>query len=375
MKCCGKNVATGEPLEVEFGSEIEAVGPAARCEDVYLAPGWIDLQVNGFAGVDYNAPDAPLEEIARSIQVISSTGVARFYPTVITGAPEDMIRALANLARAKESLAEGAAIEGIHVEGPYISPEDGPRGAHPKQWVRPPDVAEFRRFQEAARGHIRLMTLAPEWPSAPAFIEALTADGVVAGIAHTAANARRIGDAVTAGARLSTHLGNGAHSVLPRHPNYLWTQLAEDRLAASFIVDGIHLPEAFLRVAVRAKGLERTVLVTDASSPAGSEPGVYRLGEQEVELTADQRVVLMGQARLAGSALKMNQAVGNLMRQLQIPLADAVRCATVNPARIAGIQGRQRGLTAGDRADFVLFRLEDAALKVQAAFRGGQKVY
>jgi N-acetylglucosamine-6-phosphate deacetylase len=179
---------------------------------------------------------------------------------------------------------EGVAIEGFHVEGPHIAAEEGPRGAHPKQHVRPPDVEEYKRWQEATEGNIKLVTLAPEWPEAPAYIEALVRDGVTVSIGHTAAQPEHIHAAVAAGATLSTHLGNGAHSVLPRHPNYLWEQLAEDRLNADFIADGIHIGKAFLNVALRAKGVERSILVTDASSPAGAAPGRYFLGDQPVDL-------------------------------------------------------------------------------------------
>ena len=151
-----------------------------------------------------------------------------------------MIGAIRNLTRAR-NLAEGAAIAGLHIEGPHISPEDGPRGAHPQHCVRPPDVDEFHRWQEASNGSVKLVTVSPEWPESPGYIEAVVREGVVVAIGHTKATTDQIRDAVNAGATLSTHLGNGAHSMLPRHPNYLWDQLAEDRLAASFIADGIHL--------------------------------------------------------------------------------------------------------------------------------------
>ena len=371
----GKDVATGSALEVTFGETIVAAGPVDTApEDVFLAPGWIDVQVNGFAGVDFNSPGTPPEEIARSIEVLFSTGVTRFYPTVITGAPEDMRAALENLARAKDSLANGAAMDGFHVEGPHISPDDGPRGAHPRQWVRPPDLDEFRRWQDAARGHIRLVTLAPEWPQAPAYIEALTAMGVVISIGHTGADARQIAGAVSAGATMSTHLGNGAHQVMRRHPNYIWEQLAEDRLAASFIVDGIHLPASFLKVALRAKGYSRCVLVTDASAPAAAAPGRYSLGEQAVDLTPDNRVVLAGQDKLAGSALRMDRAIENVMKLGIVPLAEAVAMATTNPARVCAVSGRRNGLVPGDRADFVLFR-RHPEIHVEATYVSGRQVY
>ena len=149
-----------------------------------------------------------------------SAGVTRFFPTVITGAPDDMLAALRNLARAKETLAEGAAMEGFHVEGPHISPDDGPRGAHPRRWVRPPDLDEFRRWQDAARGRIRLVTLSPEWPERPGYIEAIVAERRGGQHRPHKPSARQIADAVSAGATLSTHLGNGAHAVM-RAPSEL----------------------------------------------------------------------------------------------------------------------------------------------------------
>ena len=376
ITCSGIDASTGAGIEIGCEETIVSVRPAQQSAG-WIAPGWVDIQVNGFAGVDYNAPQTPHEEIARSVQVLYSAGVTRFYPTVITGAPEDMVGALRNLARAKDSLAEGAAMDGFHVEGPHISPDEGPRGAHPKRWVRPPDIEEFRRWQDVTGGRIRLVTLAPEWPGAPRYIEAVTAEKVVVSIGHTNAEAKNIADAVSAGATMSTHLGNGAHSVMRRHPNYIWEQLAEDRLRASFIVDGIHLPVSFLKVALRAKGVDRAVLVTDASSPAGCAPGRYRLGEQEVDLTPDNRVVLAGQDRLAGSALRMDRGVENLMRLGELTLADAVRLATVNAARAGGVPGRQRGLVAGERADFVLFDFDPASktIKVKATYVSGRKVW
>jgi N-acetylglucosamine-6-phosphate deacetylase len=374
--CSGIDAATGSGIDVSFDGTIHSVRPAAGKPDRWIAPGWVDIQVNGFAGVDYNSPSTPHEEIARSVQVLYSCGVTRFYPTVITGGPEDMLGALRNLARAKDSLAEGAAMDGFHVEGPHISPDEGPRGAHPKRWVRAPDIDEFHRWQEATSGRIRLVTLAPEWPEAPRYIEAVVAENVVVSIGHTAAEARHIADAVSAGATMSTHLGNGAHGVMRRHPNYIWEQLAEDRLRASFIVDGIHLPQSFVRVALRAKGVERSVLVTDASSPAGCPPGRYRLGEQDVDLTPDHRVVLAGQERLAGSALRMDRGVENLMRLGELSLADAVRLATVNAARAGRVPGREKGLVAGERADLVLFDFDPEAKKIQirATYVGGNRV-
>lgn len=373
----GLDVRTGAPLHLRVDGAILAVEPGTSVDEYYLAPGWIDLQVNGFAGVDYNDPRTTHDEIARSLDVQVSTGVTRCYPTVITGAPEDMRGALTNLARAKDTLPLGDVIDGFHVEGPHISADDGPRGAHPKRWVRPPDVDEFKRWQDAAHGHVRLVTLAPEWPGSTAYIETLTSQGVTVAIGHTNATAAQIADAIAAGATMSTHLGNGAHSSLPRHPNYIWDQLADDRLIASFIVDGIHLPASFLKPAIRAKTADRTVLVTDASAPAGASPGRYRLGEQDVDLTQDGRVVLADQERLAGSALRMDYAVRNVMRFAGVALSDAVTMATTNPARAGHVPGRQHGLLQGDRADLIRFGVDPSTgdLQIEETYVSGRCVF
>ncbi|MGE5486919.1 MAG: N-acetylglucosamine-6-phosphate deacetylase [bacterium] len=373
----GIDALTGGPVRVVFSDVIASAGPftGAGFKRVFVAPAWIDLQVNGYAGVDFNDPAAPHDAIARAIGALHATGVARFFPTVITGSPERMCGALRNLADARERVPGGAAIEGFHIEGPYISAEDGPRGAHPRRWVRRPDIHEFHRMQEAARGLIRIVTLAPEWPDAPRFIERVTEEGVVAAIGHTAADAAQIAAAVSAGARISTHLGNAAHSTIERRSNYIWEQLAEDRLAASFIVDGFHLDAAFLKVALRAKRTGRAILVTDAAQPAGAAPGRYRLGEQDVEYTADGRIVLAGASRLAGSALSLDRAISNVMRIAGIPLSDAVAMATLNPARAARIEGRLNGLAPGERGDIAVFTLGEGAISIERTYSAGELVF
>jgi N-acetylglucosamine-6-phosphate deacetylase len=377
MNCIGIETFAGTPVRVTFDSAISAVDPASESGGFYLSPGFIDLQVNGFLGVDFNNPKCTTEQIARSIRGLFATGVTRFYPTVITGSPADMLGALRNLKCAKETLPEGAAMDGFHVEGPHISPDDGPRGAHPRRWVRPPDLDEFRRWQDATGNRVRIVTLAPEWPQSLHYIEAIAAEGVVPSIGHTNATAQQIADAVSAGASLSTHLGNGAHPVMRRHPNYIWEQLAEDRLMADFIVDGIHLPPSFLKVALRAKTVPRSVLVTDAAAPAGCPPGRYQLGEQPVDLTADNRVMLVGQERLAGSALRMDRGVENLMRIAGLSLADAVSMATVNAARAGGVPGRMGGLSAGDRADIIQYTFNSASstINIKTVYLSGEKVF
>jgi N-acetylglucosamine-6-phosphate deacetylase len=200
-----------------------------------------------------------------------------------------------------------------------------------------------------------MVTIAPEWPGATRYIETIVSDGVVAAIGHTNAIDQDIAEAVAAGASISTHLGNGCHRVLPRHPNYIWAQLAEDRLMAGFIVDGIHLPPSYVKAALRAKGIERSVLVTDASAPAAAQPGIYSVGGQEIELTTDNRVLLAGQDKLAGSALTIDKGIQNLMKFAGVPLDAAIKMATINPAKAGRISGTENGLVPSGNTDFVLF--------------------
>lgn len=369
MTCSGVDVETGLAIEVEFAERIRSVRPG-RDATRYLAPGFVDIQVNGFAGADYNNPATPAAEIERSIGVLHETGVTRFFPTVITGPAEDMVAALGNVARVANP-----AIAGFHVEGPHLSAEDGPRGAHPLESIRKPDVNEYRRWQEATSGRVRLVTVSPHWDEAPRYIEALVSDGVTVSIGHTHASPEQIADAVSAGASMSTHLGNAAHAMIRKQPNYIWEQLAEDRLTAGFIVDGIHIQRAFLKASIRAKGVERSLLVTDASTPAAAPVGRYQLGAQAVDHTEDGRVVLAGTDRLAGSALRMNDGVANLMKLAQLSLREAVQMATVTPARAARIAHRERGLVAGDSADFVLFRVDDGAIRIEETWLDGRRVH
>lgn len=355
----GLSLADSKPIDVEVADgRIISVKPSQATPTRYIAPGLIDAQVNGFAGVDYNSPDTPLDEIARSIEVQRRTGVTRLLPTVITGSNENIRGSLANLAKAARELGNGRSIECFHVEGPWIAAEDGPRGAHPKQHVRAPSIDEFKQFQDAAEGRIRLLTLAPEWPGSTEVIERMVDAGVTVSIGHTAASEQDIRNAIAAGATMSTHLGNGAHSTIPRHANYINYQLAADELMAGLIVDGIHLPPAFVKVAVRAKQLERIVLVTDAAPPAGGEPGIYVFGHLEVELTPDQSVRLTDSGRLAGSALSMDRGVENLMRFAGVTLEQALRAGTERAAAAVSMDDRRGFLDAGDAAEFLLFNYD-----------------
>lgn len=294
-------------------------------------PGFFDLQVNGFAGVDFNAPDLTPEGVGRALDALRRTGVTRFLPTLITGSFERF----AACARVLNAL-DDPAIAGIHMEGPYISPVDGPRGAHPLAHCRDASADDFERRQEAASGRIVLVTLAPEVDGALALVEHLVARGIKVAIGHTAAAPRLIRDAVAAGATLSTHLGNGCAATLPRHPNLIWEQLAADELWASLIADGHHLPPATVKVMTRVKPPRRAILVTDAMAAAACPPGPYTIGDLAVDVSADGRVSLRGTPFLAGSALTMPAAVANTVRFTGLPLHEAAYMASSGPAAYLG---------------------------------------
>lgn len=295
-------------------------------------PGLVDIQVNGFGGVDFNSPDVSVDDVHRALLVIRATGVTRFLPTFITGPLERFAHCARVILEAGDP-----SIAGIHLEGPYISPTDGPRGAHPLAHTQAASADDFRRRQDAADGRIVLCTLAPEVVGALELIEYLADNGVRVAIGHSEASPATIRDAVNAGATLSTHLGNGCAAVLPRHPNLIWEQMAADELFASLIVDGHHLPPATVKSVVRAKSPARTILVTDAMAAAGCGPGSYRMGDVDVEVGADKRVSLKGTPFLAGSALTMSDAVANTVRFTGLSLEDVLPMASTLPARYLNI--------------------------------------
>ena len=349
-----------------------------------ISPAFIDVQVNGAGGHNINTAGVTAEEIGRVAAYLHRSGTARFCPTLTTGSAEQMVKSLKAVAEACRNPYFAHAIPGIHVEGPYIASEDGPRGAHVLKYVRDPDWDEFRRFQDAAEGRIKILTLAPERAGAVPFIQKVAATGVIISIGHTGASSAQITDAVKAGARMSTHLGNGAHATLPRHPNYLWEQLSKDELWMGFIADGHHLPPAVVKCFVRAKGLDRAVLVSDAVSLAGLPPGryagdaIFGLGDpREVDVSPEGRISLAGTPYLAGAGLLIHRCVENIPRFCGLPLADAVRMASHNPARLLGIDHEAGGVETGRSADLALLRwdADRRTLKVETTVVRGEVVY
>lgn len=377
----GRDPATGRVLRVEIdGGLITGVTRLAGQAEHWIAPGLIDLQVNGYDGFDVNEPGLRQETVAGLVTALARVGVTTVVPTLITAPPEQLLASLATIARARDTAPGIAhAIPCVHVEGPFLSDQDGPRGVHDARHIRPPDVAEVSRWQRASRGLVGMVTVSPHWPGSEAFIRAVTGLGVRVAIGHTHATSEQVHRAVAAGATASTHLGNGAHATLPRHPNYVWAQLADDNLRVGLIADGHHLPADTFKAMVRAVGLDRAHLVSDATALAGRPPGRYRtpVGDT-VDLSPDGRLSYVGTPYLAGAARGLSECVAIATGLGGLRLDQALALASANPGRLLPPGGHPRGVLAvGAVADLITFGFEpgERALRVKAALaRGAEAV-
>jgi len=371
-----------QPIEISIaGGILRAIHPLTVGEPTRqalptIAPGLIDLQINGYLGEDFNASPPVPGALGRATRAMWAQGVTAFYPTVITHSTDSIQAALRAIADACESDADvAAAVAGIHLEGPFISPEDGARGAHARQYVLAPDFELLQCWQDAAGGRIRILTMSPEWPGAMKFIEQCAAAGITVSIGHTAATPAQIADSVAAGARMITHFGNGAHLMLPRHPNYLWEQLAQDELRACLIADGFHLPDQVIKVAMRVKG-ERAMIVSDAVALAGMPPGSYTMPVGGgVVLTAEGRLHLAENEKLlAGSAQMLPWGIAHLLRRNLATFAEAWQMASTRPAKFMNLP-QSAGLKVGAPADLVMFSLDDNRVMIEKTIKSGRVVY
>ncbi|HBE42779.1 MAG TPA: hypothetical protein DDW27_16565, partial [Bacteroidales bacterium] len=252
-------------------------------EGYIIAPGLIDNQVNGFAGVSFTFGGGELtaDGVKKATEEIWKTGVTTYLPTLTTNSHELLIKNFTVLGKVKDDPFLHGSIPGFHLEGPYISPVDGYRGAHPASHVRKPDWNEFLMFNKAAGNAIIQVTLAPEVEGAMDFIDKCRADGIVVALGHHNASTEQITEAIDRGARIATHLGNGIANMLNRHINPLWPQLADDRLMISIIGDGFHLNPEEIRVFYKVKGPENTIITSDVTHYASLKPGTFLTSEGE----------------------------------------------------------------------------------------------
>jgi N-acetylglucosamine-6-phosphate deacetylase len=368
------NIPGGGLVEIEISDRqivsVRAFGAADR-DAPFVSPGFVDIQINGFAGVDFSSPTLEPEAATSILLALWKTGVTTFYPTLITNKHEAVLHNLRVLEQARKSNPQFAcAVPGYHLEGPYLSP--GPaHGAHDPTLMRPPDWEEFTGFQEAAGGRIRIVTVAPELPGALDFIRRAQQSGVVVSIGHTDGTAEDIHRAAEAGATLNTHLGNGLGQFIDRHKAPFWAQLADDRLSASIICDGFHLPREMVAVIVRVKGFERIILITDAIHAAGMPPGEYSLVAIPVQLLPTGQVVRKDRGSLAGSSVAMNRAVCVFQEFARVPLADALAPATRNPARLLRDASICSEIAPGQPANLITFRPATDQLAIESVMSAG----
>jgi len=359
-----ETICEGNP-EVNGAIEIDAKGQ-------YVAPGLVDLQINGFLGVDFSDQKLTIDELRRATKALWEMGVTTFLPTVITNDQANLKKSFSLLAVALDDEVIGMSIPGFHLEGPYISPVQGYRGAHLEKYIRGADWLEFSDLQKEAFNRIILITVAPETDGAIAFIKKCTEAGVVVALGHHNGSSEIIKQAVEAGASMSTHLGNGCANMINRHDNPLWPQLADDRITATIIADGYHLNEDQLQCFYKMKGLERTILVSDALDLAGLPPGEYTRLERLVVLS--EVVRYPAENVLAGAASPLSTCVSNIMKFTHCSLENAVRMATANPAGQLGLNEIGE-IKQGKRADLILFTLENGRLMIQKTILAGKEVY
>jgi N-acetylglucosamine-6-phosphate deacetylase len=359
---------------------IASLTPSDQQTDLCIGPTLFDIQVNGYGGRTCRiaSPDKQ-DALAYITQLLRENGVGWWLPTITTASAAALEAAFKGCAQALDEDADTAAsIPGLHLEGPYISPVEGPRGAHPLEHVRPPDWEEFCRLQELSGGRIRLVTIAPEADGAVAFTKRCVQSGVAVAMGHTNLDRDALQRAVDAGATLSTHLGNGAHDQVQRHNNYLWYQLAERRAFASFISDGQHLPQECLYAMIHAKGLERSVLISDAVLLGGMKPGVYQMGDRSIEMLPSGRIVIPGTPNLAGSASNLRECVEIAQDWAHLTHAQAWALASLNPARLLGLENRL-SLQVGGEASLTVYRqttdTNGTHLAIAATWVAGRQVF
>lgn len=300
-------------------------------------PGFIDLQVNGFLGVGFSTPDLAKEDFARVCRALLERGTAAFLPTIITGPKEVFARNLSLMSEVMQEDEFQGRLPGLHVEGPFISPEPGAVGAHRPECVLEPDVDLFKEMQEWADGNIRLLTIAAEVNGAEELTRYAASNGVTVSIGHSLASDEDLSKAAAVGANALTHLGNGQPNLLPRHENIIWSGLANDDYTAMLIADGHHLPRPILTAMIRAKGIEKTVVVSDASPIAGMPPGRYRVLDNDAVLESSGLIYNYEKKCLVGSSATMLDCANHLATFDWLSTDDIVKLCFDNPLKLIGM--------------------------------------
>jgi N-acetylglucosamine-6-phosphate deacetylase len=376
----GVHFETGKPVRINIKNGIiddisETHELTDRDSEIFIGPGLIDNQINGYANVDFSGDNLSVDKMIVAAHAIWKEGVTSFLPTLITCSHEKLLKNLKILREAVdkvENLRES--IPGFHLEGPYISAEEGYRGCHPIRHIRKPSYKELLDYQKVTGGKIMQITLAPEIDGAQKFIRFCTDMGIVVAIGHTNASAEHIFQAVENGARLSTHLGNGCANYIHRHKNPIWPQLADDRLIVTIIADGLHLLPEEVKVFYKVKGRHNLIITSDVIYLAGMAPGRYTFLESEVILTEEGRLINPELDCLAGASFPLKRGVENMISFTGCSLADAVKMASENVALMYGLHDKGN-LTRGKIADIILFRRFGNEIKILTTFLKGKIVY
>lgn len=346
-------------------------------EGLIIGPGLIDNQINGFAGVSFTFGGGELtrDGVIKATEAIWKTGVTTYLPTLTTNSHDVLMKNFAVLGSIAGDAALLGSIPGFHLEGPYISPVDGYRGAHPLDHVRKPDWQEFLQYRKAAGNKIIHVTIAPEVEGAMDFIDKCRAEGIVVALGHHNGSAKEITEAIDRGAIIATHLGNGCANMINRHLNPLWPQLSDDRLMISIIGDGFHLNPEEIRVFYKVKGPDKTIITSDVTSYASLKPGRYLTEEGEtIELTPEGMLKYPAQDVLYGSASPVKKGLVNVMKYTGCSLEEAFRMAASNPAKLYGLNDRGE-IARGKRADIILFSIENDEMIIKKTWVKGKLVY
>ncbi len=373
---------TGKPVSVEIkDGNITSIQEIAVLSDpahpVYIAPGLIDNQVNGFAGISFCFFGGELtkEGIVKVTKALWEKGVTSYLPTLTSNGQEVLLKNFTILSSSKSDENLLGSITGYHLEGPYISPDDGYRGAQPLKYIRKPNWNEFKELYEASGRNILTVTISPEQDGAMEFVRKCTEMGITVALGHHNASRAIIDQAVLNGAKIVTHLGNGCANMINRHDNPLWPQLANDGLMASIICDGFHLRDEQIAVFYKMKGPEKTIVTSDVTSYATLPPGEYKNEEGEIiELTKEGLLRYPAQNVLYGSAISINRGVIKIMEVTGCTLADAIRMASTNPAKLYGLSDRG-SIEPGKRADLILFTIGERELDIKKTYVAGELVY
>ncbi len=313
--------------------------------------GFIDLQVNGFIGVDFSSADLTAQDFRKACRALYAKGTVAFLPTVITSSQDRFKRNLAIIAKEMSSDEFKNMLLGIHLEGPFLSDKPGAVGAHNPDWIQKPSIESFKQLQDWADGNIRLLTIAAESEGAEELAGYAVKNGVTVSLGHHLANYGDIKRLADAGATLLTHLGNGVPNIVPRHDNPIWAGLAEDRLSAMVISDGHHLPENILRVMLKVKGTKKTIITSDASPIAGMPPGKYETLGNVAVLEESGLLHNPEKQCLVGSSATMLECVNYMLSRNIIAIEDVIDMSYNNPLRAIGINSDE--ITTDKKVEFV----------------------